>query len=152
MPHQQTPWQTPPGQTPPRSRHPPEADTPSLSRQPWVDKPWAETPLGRHPSGRCPGEEDTLTEKQTPPLKGNCSVQYTSYWNAFLFCRTFITDCKGRLYFWRSVCLSTRSLPPGWSLLPGGSAFRGLPGGGGGSVHPMPISSGGQCSVRYASY
>ena len=75
------PQADPPGHTPgrnqalPRSRHPLQADTPSLGRQPWVDKSWAETPLGRHPSGRCPGEADTLPERQTSPRQLQCTVR-----------------------------------------------------------------------------
>ena len=89
--------QTPPrADTPHRPDTPPGADTPQ-SRQPpppprsrHTLPPRADTPQTRHPP-----EADTPPE-QTPPREADSSIRSTSgrhasYWNAFLFCTTFLS-------------------------------------------------------------
>ena len=69
--------------------------TPPRQTPPWEDTPEdRHPPPGRHPRRQTPPTRHTPLPGQTPPLGsacwihtpgGQCSGQYTSYWNAFFF-------------------------------------------------------------------
>ena len=92
-------WDTnPPGaDTPPQNRHPPWSRHPPGSRPP----SGPDTPQSRHlPGTRHPPEQtcpkgDNLPEQTPPNREADSGIQstrgqYASYWNAFLFKKTFL--------------------------------------------------------------